>query len=103
MAFNKIDLVEDPGMIVPVADAENICISAKHDINIDELIELIKKKIFKDHVTAKLLVPYTRGDISSYLCEKAKVNQMDYRENGTFFDVELKTADYQRFREYEII
>ncbi|MBQ1228545.1 MAG: GTPase HflX [Firmicutes bacterium] len=103
MAFNKIDLVEDPGMIVPVADAENICISAKQDINIDELIELIKKKIFKDHVTAKLLVPYTRGDISSYLCEKAKVNQMDYRENGTFFDVELKTADYQRFREYEII
>ena len=103
MAFNKIDLVEDPGMIVPVADAENICISAKQDINIDKLIELIKSKIFKDHVTAKLLVPYTRGDISSYLCEKAKVNQMDYRENGTFFDVELKTADYQRFREYEII
>ena len=103
MAFNKIDLVEDPGMIVPVADAENICISAKQDINIDELIELIKKKIFKDHVTAKLLVPYTRGDISSYMCEKAKVKQMDYRENGTFFDVELKTADYQRFKEYEII
>ena len=103
MAFNKIDLIEDPGMIVPVAGAENICISAKQDINIDELTELIKKKIFKDNVRANLLVPYTRGDISSYLCEKAKVNQMDYRENGTFFDVELKTADYQRFREYEII
>ena len=103
MAFNKIDLIEDPGMIVPVADAENICISAKEDINIDKLIELIKSKIFKDNVTAKLLVPYTRGDISSYLCEKAKVNVMDYRENGTYFDVELKIADYQRFKEYEII
>ncbi|MBR3706185.1 MAG: GTPase HflX [Firmicutes bacterium] len=103
MAFNKIDLIEDPGMIVPVQGADNICISAKQDINIDQLIELIKSKIFKDHVRARLLVPYTRGDISSYLCEKAKVNAMDYRENGTYFDVELKTADYQRYKEYEII
>ena len=103
MAFNKIDLIEDPGMIVPVQGAENICISAKQDINIDQLIELIKSRIFKDNVRAQLLVPYTRGDISSYLCEKAKVNVMDYRENGTYFDVELKTADYQRYKEYEII
>ena len=103
MAFNKIDLVEDPGMIVPVQNAENICISAKQDINIDQLVELIKSKIFKDHVHTQLLVPYTRGDISSYLCEKAKVNTMDYRENGTYFDVELKSADYQRYKEYEII
>jgi len=103
MAFNKIDLIEDPGMIVPVQGADNICISAKQDINIDQLIELIKSKIFRDQVRAQLLVPYTRGDISSYLCEKAKVNVMDYRENGTYFDVELKTADYQRYKEYEII
>ena len=103
MAFNKIDLVDDPGAVVPVHGADNICISAKHDINIDKLIELIKIKIFKDHVHTQLLVPYTRGDVSSYLCEKAKVNSMDYRENGTWFDVELKLADYQRLKEYEVI
>ena len=49
-----------------------------------------------------LLIPYTKGDISSYLCEKAKVNQMDYRADGTWFDVELKEADYQRLKEYEV-
>ena len=103
MAFNKIDLVEDPSSVIPVPGADNICISAKYDRNIDELIELIKSKIFKDMVRVQLLVPYTRGDISSYLCEKARVFGMEYKDNGTWFDAELKAADYQRLKEYEII
>ena len=103
MAFNKIDLVEDPSSVIPVPGADNICISAKYDRNIDELIELIKNKIFKDMVRVQLLVPYTRGDISSYLCEKARVFGMEYKDNGTWFDAELKAADYQRLKEYEII
>ena len=48
-------------------------------------------------------MPYTRGDISSYLCEKARVLEMEYKENGTWFEAELKAADYQRLKEYEII
>ena len=103
MVFNKIDLVEDPSSVIPVAGVDNICISAKYDRNIDELIELIKSKIFKDMVKVQLLVPYTRGDISSYLCEKARVLGMEYKENGTWFEAELKAADYQRLKEYEII
>lgn len=103
MAFNKIDLVEDPPSVIPVPGVDNICISAKYDRNIDELIELIKNKIFKDMVRVQLLVPYTRGDISSYLCEKARVFGMEYKDNGTWFDAELKAADYQRLKEYEII
>ena len=49
-----------------------------------------------------LLIPYSRGDLSSYLCEKAEVSVMDYRENGTYFEVCLKQADYQRLKEYEV-
>ena len=103
MAFNKIDLVEDPSSVIPVTGLDNICISAKFDRNIDELIELIKRKIFKDMVKVQLLVPYTRGDISSYLCENARVLGMEYKESGTWFEAELKAADYQRLKEYEII
>lgn len=103
MAFNKIDLVEEPSSVIPVPGTDNICISAKYDRNIDELIELIKSKIFKDMVRVQLLVPYTRGDISSYLCEKARVFGMEYKDNGTWFDAELKASDYQRLKEYEII
>ena len=103
MAFNKIDLVEDPSAVIPVPGVDNICISAKYDRNIDELIGLIRSKIFRDMVRVQLLVPYTRGDISSYLCEKARVFAMEYKGSGTWFDAELKASDYQRLKEYEII
>ena len=102
MAYNKIDLVETSDAIVPRPGTDSVYISAKYGKNIDELLEKIKKSIFKDEVNAKLLVPYTKGDVSSYLCEKAKVDVMDYRENGTYFEVTLKESDYQRLKEYEI-
>ncbi len=101
IAFNKIDLVEnEPAQVVGF---DNIYISAKYDINIDKLVDLIKSKIFADKVRVKLLIPYTRGDISSYLCEKANVNSMEYIDDGTLFDVELTNADYQRLKDYDTI
>ncbi len=101
LAFNKIDLV-DSAVVVPRPGTENIFISAREDINIDRLLDMIRSKIFSDEVSACLLIPYSRGDLSSYLCEKAEVSVMDYRENGTYFEVRLKEADYQRLKEYEV-
>ena len=103
MVFNKIDLAADSSSVLPVAGEDNIYISAKYGRNIEELIDLIKSKIFRDMIRAKLLVPYTRGDISSYLCENATVFEMKYTDSGTWFDAELKSADYQRLKEYEVI
>ena len=103
MVFNKIDLVEDPSYVRPVAGEDNIYIWAKYGRYIDGLVDLIKSKRVKDLVRAKLLVPYSRRDISSYICEKAGVFEMEYKDSGTWFDVELKSADYQRLKEYEII
>lgn len=103
IAFNKIDLLEEQSSVIPVAGAENVFISAKYDRNIDRLIEIIKNKIFSDMVRVQMVIPYTRGDISSYLCERARVLAVEYKENGTWFDAELKAADYQRLKEYEVI
>lgn len=101
LAFNKIDLV-DAAVVVPRPGTENLFISAREDINVDRLLDMIRSKIFSDEVSANLLIPYSRGDLSSYLCEKAEVSVMDYRENGTYFEVCLKQADYQRLKEYEV-
>lgn len=101
IAYNKIDKADEAG-VVPFPGTDSLLISAKYGLHIDELIEKIKEIIFKDEVLARLLVPYAKGDVSSYLCEKAKVNVMEYREDGTYFEVELKEADYRRLKEYEI-
>lgn len=59
--------------------------------------------IFSDVVTAQLLIPYTRGDIISYLCEKANVLEKEYREDGTLLSVKLSCADYGRLKDYDIV
>ena len=101
LAFNKIDLV-DPESVIPRPGTENIFISAKHDIHVDELLDMIRSKIFSDEVTCCMMIPYTRGDITSYLCDKAEVTVMDYQADGTYFKLTLKNADYQKYKEYEI-
>lgn len=99
VAFNKMDIAEEEPIQVPGC----VYISAKYGDNIDELLEKVKEKIFADDVEAKLLIPYSRGDLSSYICEKASVKKMEYKEEGTFFVAVLKQADYQRLKEYEVI
>lgn len=101
MVYNKIDLVEE----LPLDATGNDCvfISAKQGDNMDQLMKMIKERIFASRAHANLLIPYDRGDISSYLCEKAVVINMDYRENGTFFEVELEQADYNRLKKYDTV
>lgn len=101
MVFNKIDLAHDE--IIPVLGCESIEISAKTGQNISGLLEKIKEKIFGDYVETKFLIPYDKGDISSYICREAVVNVMDYREEGTYFEASVKEADYQRLKIYEIV
>lgn len=99
MVFNKMDIAEQ--LQVPARGEDNIFVSARTGKNMDELISLISDRIFGSTVTASLLIPYDRGDLSSYICEKATVLSMDYQEDGTLFTAELNQADYQRLKKFE--
>ena len=77
-------------------------VDALVDCCIDELIEAVGSVIYADLRTAELLIPYAQGQISSYLCEKCTVHRMDYRDEGTYFSVDLNTADYNRLTPYFI-
>ena len=101
MAFNKVDLVGDEGELLPSMEHKSHFISAKYDRGVDDLIEDIKKEIFKDHYRSAFLIPYTRGDISSFLQNKGKVYAIDYRENGTYIECELKGQDYNKVKDFE--
>ena len=99
--FNKIDLV--PELQLSAGNADTLFVSAKEDIHIDRLIEAIKERIFGVKFRVKLLIPFSRGDLSSYVCEKTEVASMDYVEEGTLFEAELSQEDYWRLKEYEVI
>lgn len=101
MVFNKSDLPHE--QTIPERGVENIEISAKTGYNMELLVSKVEKKLFGDYIFAKLLIPFDRGDISAYLCEEASVDVMEYRPEGTYLEVRMKEADYQRFRKYEVV
>lgn len=101
MVFNKCDLPHDH--IIPESGKENIEISAKTGYNFDALLSAIENKLFSGYVYAKLLIPFSRGDISSYLCGEADVEVTEYRAEGTYLELRMKESDYRRFKEYEVI
>lgn len=101
-AFNKVDLVGDTAELeIRGTGKESFFISAKYDIGIEELMEAVKTRIFSDTVRTRLLIPYTRGDVSSYIQGNAAVISIEYTDNGTLIDCELKERDHGRFKEFE--
>lgn len=101
VVYNKCDLVEDE--IIDASGCDHICVSAKKGDNMDVLLDMIKERIFAGNIVCKLLIPYDRGDIVSYVCEKGTVANMEYEEKGTLIKVELSEADYNRVKKYDTI
>lgn len=97
--YNKCDLA---GISYPQVYGDDLWISAKEGKGLDELIECIRKHIFSDYCTCEMVIPFHRGDIVSYLNEKATVLSTEYEEEGTRLKVELKEADYKKFEEFVV-
>lgn len=99
MVYNKIDIA-DTIVNIPVNGEEILYISAKHGDNMEELVNKIKEKLFSDGVIVSLMIPYDKGEISSYLCDKSRVIKMEYMESGTYFDAEITKIDFHRLNQY---
>lgn len=98
MLYNKIDLVED---FAPPAFGKNeLAISTKTGEGYEELLSRIKELLFGDSAWVDLLIPYSRGDLVSYLCTQTQPRVMDHRAEGTFLTVELNRADRKRFEAF---
>lgn len=98
IVFNKKDIaMEEP---VWAGKYDSYFISAKTGEGFSEMADTVREKIFKGRIRTKLMIPYDRGDIVSYLCKKADVISTSYEENGTLMDVEMTEEDFGRYRTY---
>ena len=100
LVFNKTDKVPEFSSVGYGKDA--LCISAKTGEGFDALLSEIKKHVFSDLEMTELLIPYTRGDIVSYINEKSKPEATEYRADGTYLKAELGSADRNRYKEFII-
>ena len=95
--YNKSDLAE---LNYPRVSGNSLWISAKEGKGLDELLETIRTHIVADYKMCRMLIPYERGDIVSYLNEQASVQTSEYEEEGTLIKVELRQSDYERYHEF---
>lgn len=101
VAYNKSDLVD--GIDYPSLEGNTIYYSAINEQSIDMLIELIKENIFKSFKKVKILVPFSNGNITSYIMDNLEILSKEYSEEGTIFDLILNPDDYNKLSSFEII
>lgn len=95
--YNKADLT---AINIPYVKADDIYISAREKIGVEELTQEISKKIFKEYVECKMLIPYDQGGIVAYLNENANVKEINYESGGTLITLECKESEYRLYEEY---
>lgn len=112
--YNKADRVSPevvPGLAgleqeqllkhLPVVTEDAIYLSAKEQIGMEQLINLIEKKLAGGYRECTLLIPYTDGRAVSYLNEHGVVYETEYREDGVAMRVNCRQEDYQYYKKYE--
>lgn len=100
MAYNKMDIARDKPL--DSSEHDTVFISAKTGEGMDTLVEKIKTSIFGNMIDSALLIPYDKGNIVSYLCDNAKIDKMDYKENGTLLMGSFKPEDFGRYKQFEV-
>ena len=96
--YNKADLVLKD---IPKIDKDNIYMSAKNGIGVNELISIISKKIYSDYIDCEMIIPFDKGDVVSYFNENATIIKTEYLENGTYLKINCKLSDYNKYKEFE--
>ncbi len=98
-AYNKVDQTDLP---YPMVSNQEIYLSAKNRMGIEELTSIIRESIFKDYVRCDFLIPYTNGEIVSYFNEHGHVLTTEYEENGTLLAVECSPMDAEKYAQYRV-
>ena len=101
VAQNKIDkLMPDELKKKYNVGEDYVDISALTGRGIDELIEKIEEKLFKDAKEVTLLIPFAEGAIASYLLEKTRVKEQEYVEDGLLITTFLIPKDISKYKEF---
>lgn len=95
--FNKVDLCS-----VPVTSERHplLSISALTGQGMPELVKKIDEMLYSHLHRVKLLLPYDKGQIFSFLKEKANVFSSEYGNDGVLVDVELNDYHFNLYRQY---
>ena len=99
VVYNKADKCDMREL--PKRRGDCLYMAAKTGCGMDELLELIKEKVYADFVDRCFLIPYDKGNIGAYFMENAMILKLEYRENGQFIRVKCHLQDAEKYKMYE--
>lgn len=94
-AYNKTDLT---GETYPRVSGDYVYLSVKEKAGLEELVGLVKEKVFQDYVECEVIIPFNEGRLVAYFNDNAHVRETTYEPNGTRLKMECKTADYEKYK-----
>lgn len=103
LVLNKIDAATEEQIATIEKNYKNysiVKISAKNQLNIDNLIEEIGNNIDDGSMEAEFLVPYTRQDVVSNLHTRAIILAEIYEENGTKLKTIVKKREFNLYKDF---
>ncbi|MBP1989862.1 GTPase HflX [Paenibacillus eucommiae] len=97
--YNKADLIDHE---YPLIEEDIIYLSAKQQIGIHELTQLIRERIFQSYMQCEIVIPYDQSRIVAYFNEHAHVQSTSYEPDGTRLTLECRASDFEQYRDHFI-
>lgn len=94
-AYNKSDMME---IEIPKVQDNRVYMSAKKQVGVDELVQLIRTYIYQDYTQCEMLIPYDQGQVVSYFNDHAHILSTSYENDGTKITVECKNSDFEKYK-----
>lgn len=98
-AFNKLDLLEDYFYIEPKF-TKAIKISATANDNIDQLIEMMKKELFRDYQVNTFKIPYENGRDIDYFKEHTQILSFDKEDENIVIQANVSLKVKNQYKHY---
>lgn len=95
--YNKTDLTD---IKIPTVRDNDIYISAREQIGIEELVRLICEKVFSQYIECRMLIPYDQAKVAAYFNENAHVKETAYESGGVLLTMECRESDYRKYNEF---
>ncbi len=98
--YNKIDKLENPDEVIEKEGY--LKISARTGYQMKILVDKIRGFVFSDIVKVKMMLPFSEGQVYSYLCDEHNVYSTEYLPEGILIEVEIDQIDLGRYRSYVV-
>lgn len=98
--FNKWDKTLNQNLYMP--GARSLTYSNKTKENLKEFMDIILEYATPSTIRSRILIPYSKGDLSNLIEENCHIYQKEYQSFGTYFDCEIPSKMYSIFHEYDL-